>query len=314
MTDNVVALLDRLAAEATEDAVSNAVYRQLLEASPNPDIAVPYFTDVVPASTRQGRFGLAELALKLVAKDPGYWPAVEVTIRGAQFTVPEWGALARYGRGLSGQQLLQWFDLVCVDIRIDQVFQQLLADHTDNLLVHRYQQVLDYLLVPDRGPARLNVDSFIEVLRRRGRCRPLEERWREWILAGRFDQPGPGNEDAGILAACLNDRLVDASAAVTPLIDEALRRWQALLNSDDPAERGTGISAMADVIERRVTFHDRLPAAVLHGTHLDPAVRLAIERGFATVRADPNGDRRGSAESGPLHWHLVLTQIAADLH
>ena len=243
MTRSVQELLDRLAQHAVGEGVENSLIHELVENPPDAGRFTALVTDVVPLASVRGRFGIAELALKLVDGSPEYRQAAEIAIAGANF--PGSYVVTLNGLVRKPQDVLWWHDLFCRPgvflgdrAQDDYFYRELLLAHGPFLLRERRAEVLEYLLVPDRGPGNPastlgNVGAFYKVIALLDGCPPLERRFAGWIRAGRFEERQRGDEDPTTLGERLASGLARQPAVYDPLLAEALRRWRYLLTSGD---------------------------------------------------------------------------------
>jgi hypothetical protein len=276
MTRSVDELLDRLARQAVGAGVESSLFHELVENPPDAGRFTALVADVVPRASNQGRFGIAELALNLVDRGSEYRQAAEIAIEGADFTDFQVVTLSVLARGLQGDDVLWWHDLFCrpevfPGDRKDLSYRELIVAHGPHLLRERQAAVLEYLLVPDRGPGSNNVFAFDRVIALLDGCPPLERRWAEWIRAGRFEGiegRQAGDEHPRTLGHTLARGLARRPAVYDPLLAEALARWHYLLTSGDEAERRRGLNAIRQLVEDGVTFDRRLVYDVVD--HLDP--------------------------------------------
>lgn len=213
------------------------------------------------------------------------------------------GVLARK---LQGDDVLWWHDLFCCSEVFlgsragdDYWYRDFLVAHAPFLLHERRAAVLEYLLVPDRGPGSNNVFAFDKVIALLDGCPPLERRWAEWIRAGRFEWRQPGHEHPSILGLNLASGLARKRAVYDPLLAEVLARWRYLLISGDQAERHRGLDAISQLVQDGVAFDSRLLNDVVD--HLDPdlvpeaaAMREAVLAAWRVERVEkrkPNYSR-----------------------
>jgi hypothetical protein len=303
-------LLDRLAQQAVGKGVENTLFHELLENPPDAGSFAALVADLVPQASEQGRFGIAELALNLVGRGSEYRQAAEIAIVGANFSDEYVVTLGVLARNLQGNDVLWWHDLFCRSVaflgyraRDDYWYRDLLVAHGPLLLRERRAAVLDYLLVPDRGPGSNNVFAFDEVIALLDGCPPLERRWTEWIRDGRFERRQPGDESPSILGLNLASGHVRKRAVYDPLLAEALARWRYLLTSRDEAERHRGLDAIRQLVQNGIAFDGRLLYDVVD--HLDPdlvpeatAMREAVLAAWRVERVEkrkPNYPRAAGA-------------------
>jgi hypothetical protein len=310
MTRGVDELLDSLAQQVVGKGVENSLFHELVENPPDAGRFTALVADVVPDASDQGRFGIAELALSLVNRSPEYRRAAEIAIVGANFLNEYVVTLGVLARKFEGDDVLWWHDLFrrpgeflgsrALD---DYWYCDLLVTHGPFVLRERRAAVLDYLLVPDRGPGSNSVFAFEKVIDLLDGCPPLERRWVEWIQAGRFERRQPGDESPSFLGLGLASGHVRKPALYNALLDEALARWRYLLTSRDEAERHHGLDAIRQLVQDGVAFDGRLLYDVVD--HLDSdlipeaaAMREAVLAAWRVEQVEkrkPNYPRAGAA-------------------
>jgi hypothetical protein len=92
-------------------------------------------------------------------------------------------------------------------IRRDNNYYLFLKRHITLVADRCRDEMFAYLLSPNRGPARGNVDSFDLAVRAVDDPGPFFVRWQEWIWDGLFDPDGgPGADHAGVHYQILNQR------------------------------------------------------------------------------------------------------------
>jgi hypothetical protein len=217
--------------------------------------------EVLPHCPTSARLVLAELALHLVGRDRGFREAATVLVGGLHGD-PDPACVRRLcdaGSALRADgDLLWWHGLFRSVIRDDPSYHELvLTRHHGLLLHHDLPNVLDYLLEPDRGPARGNLRSFRYVIDERNGCRPLERRWTEWIRTGEFDLRWPecGAFELGVE---LKHGLRRRPAVFEPLLVEALGRWRALLRSPDAGHRAQAVHDILTLAQHEILLDGRV--------------------------------------------------------
>lgn len=304
-----------LARQARAGAVSYAIQDELLQHPPSPQRLEAQFADLVPIVNDQARFGLAILAIGLVARNKDFRKSAEIAIVGgtANFYLDHGESLCMVAEELCDDNVLWWHDLFCRTMpkQLDFKYRDLLVAHGSVLLRERQQAVLDYLLTPDRGPAGNNVVVFEEVIKMLDGCPPLERRWMQWIEHGRFERRQVGDEFPSFLGLALVDGLATQPEVYQPLLNSALSRWRQLLTDDSEAERDRGLESISALLMDRVTFGGRLIHEVID--------RLAPERvpllfemrraALAAWRAEIKGEgRSGGDDETIMKFYMLVHQ------
>jgi hypothetical protein len=268
MRDRAEELMRQLATQAESGRIAIALSEELYRNPPSGERMAALVRNLVPRVPMKSRFGLAVTALELTLRGYGAHEAVDIAVDGAEFGATFWPTLCQLGQRLNGDDALWWHELFCRAVRQDAHYDTLLAAHEQLLLKERRTEVLDYLLVPDRGPGQANIYSFTQVIVALNGCLPLERRLVDWIHEGRFEWRQPGDEHAQYLTLCLAHGLRTRPHAFGPLVTEALARWRYLLTNADPAEVDRGLDVIRQAVEAGVTFDGQLMTAVVD--RLDP--------------------------------------------
>lgn len=312
----MTARLGALRAEIEAGEVAADTPRRLLAEPPGPREFRAVADEVVIRCPPPTRFALAEVAVRLVARDRAYREAAGALVRDARFESADLGALCAAGAELGSvdrgwDDLLWWHDLFRVEIRDDGHYREhLLEPHREPLLRDDLAGVLDYLLEPDRGPRDGNLRSFRLVIDSLGGCAALERRWVRWIRAGEFDLGWP---DGGALSlgSELGPGLAGHPEAYHPLLDTALDRWRELLGAGDPALRRQGLLDVLTLAAAEIQLDGRVLREVLPAVDrtLVPeiaevtSVCTAVE--YAARRDDAAGRGRATGRAEALRSRLA---------
>lgn len=111
----------------------------------------------------------------------------------------------RMSRMTSPTVLDWWHSRLTSVVRNDGSYGDFLEHNLNTVLTRHLDAMTAYLLYPNRGPGRRNIDSFAAVIPRVDNPQPFQQRWVEWIIDGYFDPPRrQGFESAEVLYWYLN--------------------------------------------------------------------------------------------------------------
>jgi hypothetical protein len=133
-------------------------------------------------------------------------------------------------------------------IRRDREYYEFLRHHIATLVDRCRDDMVAYLLYPDRGPDKNNVYSFDLVIRALDDPGPFLGRWQEWIWNGLFNS---GEDDAVKQRSHQHYRLLNRcwDEPVFLALRTAMRDYvAALLRSHDPAKRAAGARHLAIMV------------------------------------------------------------------
>jgi hypothetical protein len=196
-------------------------------------------------------------------------------------------------RATTPEVVVWWHTRLTSVLRDDNFYHHFLREHLDVVLDRCAEEMAAYLLHPDRGPGRLNVDTFDLVLRRVADPAPYLRRWREWIWAGYFDVPArEGSEHARILYQILTERWTDER--FVQLRQSAHQRLLTLLRFHEPARRDNALHHLNAMAEANYRGAEDIRREIFRADTTDPTAlgQLAphLEALAAVARQQP--DRR----------------------
>ncbi|GLR85285.1 hypothetical protein GCM10007857_19950 [Bradyrhizobium iriomotense] len=155
------------------------------------DIATAFET-LAFVEGRKGRpsfgttFGCASGIATIVANHGIGFEEFERVVKGCELSRDEIQSLGTYLISTRGSgRLSEVIRLYREYIKCDTRFHSFLLQNRDRY-TGDYDEVVNYILVPDRGPYNCNIDCVFEVLRRCPHASSLEKRVLEWIDRGVF--------------------------------------------------------------------------------------------------------------------------------
>jgi len=182
-------------------------------------------------------------------------------------------------------------------IKLDNEYCHFLSRHRKVIAERCRDEMVAYLLHPNRGPAPKNVDSFDVVVGLVDDPGPFFRRWTEWVLDGLFD-PGdrPGGSHASYHYQILSEHWHEP--AYTPLRETTHAYLLHLLCSPKPEKRAAGFHHLATMVNESylgagVVVHDLLPR--VEDVPADELSRLGLLhralRATAAANANPTDER-----------------------
>jgi hypothetical protein len=175
-------------------------------------------------------------------------------------------------------------------IRLDNEYYHFLSRHRAVIAERCRDEMVAYLLHPDRGPAPTNVDSFDLAVHLVDDPAPFFRRWQEWILDGLFD-PGkrPGSSHASYHYQILSQRWEEPRYFGLRDITHTYVRH--LLSSPEAEKRGAGLHHLTAMVQESylgagIVVQEILPH--VHSVSTDEAGRLQLLRKALTASAAAN--------------------------
>ncbi len=146
-------------------------------------------------------------------------------------------------KSLNSEKAISWchkkmVNKICNDFQYHTFFNR----HHKIILNNSYEEMVTYLLNPDRGPTQDNVYTFYEIIERVDQPEVFVERWIEWIKLGQFDyskkERNEVSESPILLYKIFNRAVEDDIGAVTPVITVAIEHVSNLIRDKDYYKRG----------------------------------------------------------------------------
>lgn len=294
-TAELYPLLGSLRLEAVGDGVSHSTIEAIAITSTPASVLEPFLSKLIEVASPNGLLALAVIGMRLADRIDACHSIVEAAIASPGFPAYGLASVSSASTTLrSPEAVMWWHDLFVDQFHDDVYYHTLLQHHAAILLAERYDDVAAYLLVPDRGPARYNFDSLLVVIKNAKEPGPFVERWRGWILNGRFE--GETNDDEGpqILYSGLNEVLAARPDVVASIQSEALKRTKYLVKLDDPVKVRHGLDHVAAMLDREVPFPRDVQITLLDGVHYEDGGALfrilgEVEPAFKALEKLQNG-------------------------
>ena len=237
--------LEELGGDGIKTATADAITSSTI---PDDDL-VDFLEAVVSQLDRERLFGLALSTIDFIDKRSIGHQALTTCLTSMVLEPWQVDAVGLRMTGVTTSDAVLWcHQTFCHLIRHDGHYHTFLSKHADVLVESRSDDVLAYLLHPDRGPSELNVESFAEVLPLLHDPRPLQARWIEWINGGLFDNDDrPETEAASVAYAILNDHWHDP--AFTPVAEALREHLHALLRASAGGSTRAALHHLAEIVE-----------------------------------------------------------------
>ncbi|HZE56258.1 MAG TPA: toll/interleukin-1 receptor domain-containing protein [Chthoniobacterales bacterium] len=183
------ALFAALLAEANGSGITTALLEAIV-ASDIPAIDLEAFFQIMARrSYGKTRYAIAIGALQLGDSRECARTVVEFCLQPGNLAADWRDDLAHAIAGVSNApSTVKWcHTLLTRDIKLDPQYYFFLSRHAAEVAQHCPSDMAAYLLVPDRGPAAFNLDSFTVAVRISSKPKPFLTRMTEWVRDGWFD-------------------------------------------------------------------------------------------------------------------------------
>ncbi len=239
----------RLALESA--AVPNSVLDEFLRLAVR---CVPPVTNIT--TNLEGRtsqlFALALTTINLIAVRSVGHEALQYCLQPGNLSSSQLAvALSRLNRDAPPDAVV-WFHRRLIELRVDGAYYWFLKQHFEVIQMRSWDEMANYLLVPDRGPDVLNLESLELVVRQGRDPEPFRRRMLEWLHRGLLDGEGPSAVPASFL-------YLSAPYRPSPIVDEIHRRVGELVRATDQRHQRIGLRHLASMIERK---YDRVDEVV----------------------------------------------------
>jgi hypothetical protein len=285
------ALLASALAELRGGGISNATADALVgvrvtdgELSEFLDLAA---RDAPPASV----FGLALSLPEYIDRRRAGHDALDYCLSHGNLGENRLEDVAKYMLGVTTPDAVVWCHRrLTTVIRRDNPYYYFLARHLAVVIERCHDEMIAYLLHPNRGPAPTNIDAFDLVIHAVDDPQPFFRRWEEWILDGLFDPGGrPGSSPTSLHYRILTERWGDP--AYFPLRDTTHFYVLSLLRSPERERRAAGVHHLVAMIVASYlgadhVVHELLPR--VHDVPADEIGRFALMRNALAALAAAN--------------------------
>jgi len=226
----------------THQGLSYAICEAILTADAAPEHLGPLLVVAVQQSQAFARLGIGKFAIDCIDKfDVGY-EAVDFCLSDDALDQQQREWLGMHMQYVTRPDVVRWAHAKLTRVvKSDTYYNSFLQKHLEFLITELRPELTAYLLVPDRGPARYNIDSLFLIAKAAAKPQPFVQRLRDWILNGRFDDArGDENSgDASILYKYLNSLAeIPATHPLQDLRAIAVDRVRSLLNESGTFDRG----------------------------------------------------------------------------
>lgn len=237
---NTHQLLNAAFTEAIEKGVSSATASAILSSSIPPTDIAEFWRLIAIHVTDWSLFGVARYVLNVIDKFNVGHEVIEYCISDERLSseqIEQIGMLMQY---VSNEDTVVWCHIQLTKrIMTDVYYNSFLQKHISVITNKCYDDMSAYLLLPNRGPAKYNVDTFADVIRHVSNPEPFVIRWIDWIHAGRFDGNGePEDESAEILYKIFNKFIEKPIASFEPIIMTTLDRVYLLCKEKNSVHKG----------------------------------------------------------------------------
>lgn len=169
-------------------STSYAITDAILDEESAPGNLAEFLLLLVRETKDYARLGQGAFALSCIDKfDIGY-EAFNYCLGEHALTDQQREQLGARLQYVKRTEVIRWaHERITRDIRSDAYYNSFLLKHSDFIFEHLASEMTSYLLVPNRGPYKYNIDSLMHVAEKYSKPAPFVRRIREWIYDGYFD-------------------------------------------------------------------------------------------------------------------------------
>jgi hypothetical protein len=289
------------------DAIAEAV-----PSSRTDDASLSEFLSLVAREVTGWKlYGVATLAFDCVEERGVGHEALLYCVTGDRLDADQRKHIGLRLTNVSSPEGVVWcHTLLTTALKDDQIYHRFLVRHADTVLPQLFDEACAYLLKPNRGPGKYNVDTFAFMLDRADNPRPFQRRWIEWIRDGFFDRDRrAGSETAQVHYRILNEYWSHAAfAELAPVTHQHVR---SLLRSESTERNRDGLNHLGSMLDARyLGAEEVLPDAMSrrYGSSQDLLrVQAAIIDALqALVRLNHDPEDETAEREFERLWNLVM--------
>lgn len=271
--DNISPLLSIAFQEAANSTgPSNATVAAIISSSIPGDELERFWLQLAKRFEGEDRLAIAKSAIKLLdARDAGY-EAIEFCLEDGNLSPEHIEWLGMNMQYVNSPVAVLWCHKQMVSrVRSDAYYNSFLQKHVATVIRDCYEDMTAYLLFPDRGPGRYNIDSFFLVAQHLDDPKPFILRWQDWVRTGYFDlkEDVEENETAWVLYQIFNDAIESRTDKFDGLIKYTLDRVYGLLKSSGISNNRAGLYHLVSMAEAKFLAVDRILPTLMSRVHLD---------------------------------------------
>lgn len=272
--------------ELRSDGISNATADALISAQVDDFDLSEFLSLVVRELEGRQLFGLALSLVDYIDRRGVGQEALDYCLQPGRLTEPQAFHVGARMQSVNTPEALVWcHSRLTSMIRSDPAYHSFLVKHTNVVLDRCFDEMAAYLLQPNRGPARYNVDSFEIVLSHSDHAGPFALRWIEWINDGYFDREHrDGGESARVLYLILNKYW--GAPAFKEIVEAIHTRVHLLLKSGSNDRVRDGLYHLVAMVDAKYRGVERVLTETVPRIYELPAdQRLLLGRITAALQA-----------------------------
>ena len=185
-------------------------------------------------------FGVAAYVLPFIDKTGTGQDVIDYCLEEGRLSSQQRESLGTYMTAVNSKDAVIWcHHQMATRIKSDVYYNSFIHRHAAIVTTACYDEMVAYLLYPNRGPTNYNVDTFYDAIRHVTNGKPLVTRWIDWIRSGRFDgNNGDDDESPVILYKIFNEIIAEPDPKFDLIVEETLTRVYSLLKSHEDVRKG----------------------------------------------------------------------------
>jgi len=214
-------------------------------------------------------FGVAAYVLTFVDNDGKGQDVIEYCLEEGRLSPQQRESLGTYMTAVNSREAVVWcHHQMTTHIKSDIYYNSFLHKHITIVATDCYDEMVAYLLYPNRGPTNYNVDSFYDAIRNLANPKPFVTRWIDWIRSGQFDgNRGDADESPIVLYKIFNEITAEPDPKFNLIIEETLTRVYHLLKSHEEVHKG--LYHLVAMLDAKYTGADYVLSNIFPRVYMD---------------------------------------------
>jgi len=218
---------------------------------------------------KQKLYGITVIALEWLDKFDIGRESLEYCLTEGRLEAKQRDSLGKQMEYTTSRSAIIWCHKQLVtNIRTDQAYNFFLQKHLNIVFDECFEDMAAYLLYPDRGPCRCNVDIFFQIISKHDAAdkavEPFVIRWIDWIKNGKFEPtPDHTHESAELLYTLFNRALEKNISRCDCIREETYSRIYSLLKCGDKEEIPKGLYHLVAMIAAKYKGVDEVIKNIL---------------------------------------------------
>lgn len=255
--------------EAAEKELTIATESAILSSRIPSAVLEEFFEILVKKATNDQAYPIAYLALKFIDKFNKGYRIIDYVFQSqllANWAVFSLGSAMCY---LTKKEAIIWaHKQLTTRIKDDVVYNTFIQKHFRTIKTPCHDDILSYLLIPDRGPGKYNIDTLVYIIESDKNSEPYIAKWIYWIKEGLFN--GSETErDAGsqLLYLKLNDVSEVKYKICLPVIEAAHDYVYYLLKLGGDINKG--LYHLIGMLQAKYIYAEKVKQNILERNYCD---------------------------------------------